>query len=364
MTESSSRLPGLDGLRAVAVLLVVFHHLCSQGTFGRWPALAATLKHGSFGVQIFFVLSGFLITFLLLREERRSGTIDLKRFYFRRSLRILPPALVFLGAMLVLTLLGLVSIGNRDFLFSFLFIRNAYGTGGSPEVAHFWSLAVEEQFYLTWPFFMLLFRGRTRLTLTIALIAALAVWRATEIAHFGVTAAGAESLLIGCLLAQVRDARPDWLSMSAPRLRTGVVAVAAAVVAIVAFAGIAPLEASGLAQTAALLAVAAIIATVAAGNVPGISTALSLRPVEWIGRLSYSLYLWQQVFCWSSISGRYATADWPSLIVASFLTAAFSYYVVEQPALAWRQRLERRWFPRATTPGQASAITVALAPLV
>ena len=155
MTGSSPRLPGLDGLRAIAVALVVFHHLCSQGTLASWPRLAAALKHGSFGVQVFFVLSGFLITWLLLREEQRSGTIDLRRFYFRRSLRILPPAFFFLGMMLLLTVFGLVSIGSRDFLFSFLFIRNAYGPGGSPEVAHFWSLAVEEQFYLTWPFFML-----------------------------------------------------------------------------------------------------------------------------------------------------------------------------------------------------------------
>jgi hypothetical protein len=112
MTGSTSRLPGLDGLRAIGVLLVVFHHLCSQGTFASSPSLAATLKHGSFGVQIFFVLSGFLITWLLLGEERRSGTIDLKRFYFRRSLRILPPAFFFLGVMAALTAIGLLSIGG------------------------------------------------------------------------------------------------------------------------------------------------------------------------------------------------------------------------------------------------------------
>jgi peptidoglycan/LPS O-acetylase OafA/YrhL len=343
--------------------MVAFHHLCSQGTFGGWPRLAATLKHGSFGVQIFFVLSGFLITWLLLREEHRSGTIDLKRFYFRRSLRIFPPAFFFLGAMGVLTVLGLVSIGGRDFLFSFLFIRNAYGAGGSPEVAHFWSLAVEEQFYLTWPFFMLVLRGRTRLLATTMLIAVLALWRAAGILHFGVTAAGAESLLVGCLLAQLRDVRPDWLSMSAPRARTALVTVAAAAVSLVAFAGVARLEESGLAQTAAVLAVAVIVSIVAAGNVPGISPVLALAPVEWIGRLSYSLYLWQQVFCWSSISGRYAATHWPVLVIASFLTAAFSYYVVEQPALALRQQLELRWFPRPNSVGHPAAMPTALAPL-
>ena len=355
-------MPGLDGLRAVAVLLVVFHHLCSQGTFGSWPFLAATLKHGSFGVQIFFVLSGFLITWLLLGEERHSGTIDLKRFYFRRSLRILPPAFFFLGVMVLLTALGLLTIGGRDLLFSFLFIRNAYGVGGSPEVAHFWSLAVEEQFYLTWPFFMLALRGRTRLAATTALIAALAGWRTAGVVHFGVTAAGAEALLIGCLLAQLRDVRPEWFSMSSAAGRTSLVAVATVIVSLVAFSGVTQVEQSGLAQTAALLAVAAIVSTVAEGNVPGISIVLGSPLIEWIGRLSYSLYLWQQVFCWSRISGRYAAEDWPTLVVASFLTAAFSYYVVEQPALALRQRLELRWFPREKT-ARTGAIADALAPL-
>jgi len=144
--------------------------------------------------------------------------------------------------------------------------------------------------------------------------------------------------------------------------RTSLVAVATVIVSLVAFSGVTQVEQSGLAQTAALLAVAAIVSTVAEGNVPGISIVLGSPLIEWIGRLSYSLYLWQQVFCWSRISGRYAAEDWPTLVVASFLTAAFSYYVVEQPALALRQRLELRWFPREKT-ARTGAIAGALAPL-
>lgn len=151
LSGARGRLPGLDGLRAVAVLLVIFHHLCSQGTFAGWPAVADVLKRGSFGVQIFFVLSGFLITWLLLGEDARHGQIALGRFYVRRALRILPPALLYLAVMFVLTLAGVFAIGRRDFLYSLFFIRNAYGVGGDPQLAHYWSLAVEEQFYLVWP---------------------------------------------------------------------------------------------------------------------------------------------------------------------------------------------------------------------
>jgi len=205
VTARDHRLPGLDGLRALAVLMVVFHHLCSQGALGRWPALQVMLQQGSFGVQIFFVLSGFLITWLLLKEESRSGTIDIARFYFRRSLRILPPAFFYLAVILFLTVAGVLAVGTRDLLYSALFIRNAYGVGGSPEVSHYWSLAVEEQFYLTWPFLLLVLRGRTRLLVTAALIVLLAVWRSWTSLHFGVTAAGAHALLFGCLLAQLRQ---------------------------------------------------------------------------------------------------------------------------------------------------------------
>ena len=345
MTDARSRLPGLDGLRAIAVLLVIFHHLCSQGTFGQWPGVAEVLKRGSFGVQIFFVLSGFLITWLLLGEEARHGRISLGRFYFRRALRILPPALLYIAVMFVLTLAGILAIGRRDFLYSLFFIRNAYGVGGDPQLAHYWSLAVEEQFYLTWPFAFLMLRGRVRLAATLALVGALSVWRALPVVHFGVTAAGGQGLLIGCALAQLRHLAPGTLDMRSPHVRAGVVLACAAVVAVVAFAGLPALERSGSAQTLALLAVGGLVTAVAQGPVTMVSPLLGAAPLEWIGRLSYSLYLWQQLFCWGPWPGSLAAGQWPFLVAASFLAAAASYYGVEQPALALRARLEPRIFP-------------------
>lgn len=353
LSGARGRLPGLDGLRAVAVLLVIFHHLCSQGTFAGWPAVADVLKRGSFGVQIFFVLSGFLITWLLLGEDARHGQIALGRFYVRRALRILPPALLYLAVMFVLTLAGVFAIGRRDFLYSLFFIRNAYGVGGDPQLAHYWSLAVEEQFYLTWPFAFFVLRGRLRLAVTLALVGALSVWRALPVVHFGVTAAGGQGLLIGCALAQLRHLAPGTIEMRSPHLRAGVVFLCTAVIAVVAFAGIPTLERSGSAQTLALLAVGTLVNAVAQGPVTFVSPLLGSTPLEWTGRLSYSLYLWQQLFCWGPWPGSLAAGQWPFLVAASFLAAAASYYGVEQPALALRARLEPRMFPPAGRPAHS-----------
>jgi peptidoglycan/LPS O-acetylase OafA/YrhL len=346
VTVRHHRLPGLDGLRALAVLMVVFHHLCSQGALGRWPGLQVMLQQGSFGVQIFFVLSGFLITWLLLKEESRSGTIDIARFYFRRSLRILPPAFFYLAVILILTVAGVLAVGTRDLVYSALFIRNAYGVGGSPEVSHYWSLAVEEQFYLTWPFLLLVLRGRTRLLVTAALIVLLAVWRSWTSLHFGVTAAGAHALLFGCLLAQLRQTRSTSPYVLQGVLQSPVTFVAsAAVILAVIFFRVPDGATAGWLQVWPILATTLIVNYSVAGHQDLISRFLNLGPVEWVGRLSYSLYLWQELFCWSPVSNQYAASAWPLLVALSFACASISYYFVERPALSAREKLEHRWYP-------------------
>jgi len=355
MTTDRLRLPGLDGLRAIAVLLVIVHHLCSQGMLASFPALARTLQQGSFGVQVFFVLSVFLITWLLVREEQRAGSIDIRRFYFRRALRILPPAFFYLAFVLLLTVVGILDVGRRDFAYSFFFVRNAYGVGGSHEVSHFWSLGLEEQFYLTWPFLLVLVHGRLRLGVSSVLLLLLAGWRATGVGHFGNTAAGAEALLLGCTLAQVRQRYPAALTFATPLVRGAAVVGASIAIAIAVFSAVPAMLSSGIAQSIAVIGVAVIINAVVDGPVTLVSSLLNAAPVQWIGRLSYSLYLWQQLFCWSRWSGPNAADAWPLLIAASFVCAAFSYYVIERPALSLRDRLEQAH----SHPSPAPAISLA-----
>ena len=168
--RNHNRLPGLDGLRAISVALVIFLHLGSMSYFPRAHWLHAVAEEGLFGVQIFFVISGFLITWLLLAEEKKRGRIDLGKFYIRRALRILPPALLFLLTLKLLDAFGIVEVGWRDVLYAMLFVRNVLP--GPILTNHYWSLAIEEQFYLGWPFLVVLLPSRGRLLVIISMIVA------------------------------------------------------------------------------------------------------------------------------------------------------------------------------------------------
>ncbi|MBV8782143.1 MAG: acyltransferase, partial [Phycisphaerae bacterium] len=147
-SSSPKRIESLDGLRALAIVLVLAFHMRESGAFAHaW--INAVAAKGQFGVEIFFVLSGFLITMLLLREEQKHGRIDLKMFYIRRGFRILPPAMTYLLVVAVLAIVG-VSTASGDLATSALFVRNFF-SWGSTDTGHFWTLAIEEQFYLLWP---------------------------------------------------------------------------------------------------------------------------------------------------------------------------------------------------------------------
>lgn len=137
-----SHLPSLDGIRAIAVFLVVFYHLGVPGI------------PGGMGVLIFFVLSGFLITWLLLKEEERFGHISLKLFYARRTLRIFPAFYVYWFLIIGLSIISSRHIFRAQAVCSFFYISNYYqAIFGDPNtgLSHTWSLGVEEQFYLVWP---------------------------------------------------------------------------------------------------------------------------------------------------------------------------------------------------------------------
>ncbi len=141
----------LDGLRAIGVLMVILYHF-SANYFLRPFRLRI---NGDFGVDIFFVISGFLITTLLLKEKLKYGKISLKRFYIRRILRIVPAAYLFLIVLIILNSIFKFKIAGSSFLASFLFYKNL-PYQDEPFTGHFWSLAAEVQFYLIFPFLLTL----------------------------------------------------------------------------------------------------------------------------------------------------------------------------------------------------------------
>ncbi|WP_158501867.1 acyltransferase [Vitiosangium sp. GDMCC 1.1324] len=345
----SSRLPGLDGLRALSVVLVILHHAVGTEGFPRSHTLERIAEAGNIGVQVFFVISGFLITWLLLGEEEKTGRIDLKGFYYRRALRILPPAFVYLAVVAVVANLRDTPIAMRELLSAALFVRNL-GPVDSTYTRHYWSLAIEEQFYLVWPLLLMWLPRRARLWATAGLICAEPVWRQANTWLLGAAHVNwvrmdlrYSGLLLGALFALVRKeprlkAKLDRLLAFGPWL---FVAAGVALVALLAT----PLDAQPRLFRVdpellkSLLIVVPLVVLVE-GRGGMFSSVFELAPIRWVGRISYSLYLWQQLFCTTS-SGPWFER-FPLNVLASFALAAASYYFIEQPVLRWRDRRSQK----------------------
>ena len=356
-SSPAPRYAGLDGLRAVAVLLVVVYHL--------FPS--AFLHSGFVGVDAFFVISGFLITSLLLRERAATGRIALRAFWVRRARRLLPAlALVVTVSASAAWLVGgdvLVGLGRQVLgaaTFSYNWLSIAAGTsyfsagmaGGQPELLrNLWSLAVEEQFYVLWPLLLplvLLVRGRVaRVAVALALATGSAVWAVAAQAggasitraYFG-TDTHAFGLLLGVALAFALAPGPGTSPAGTRRI-----ARALAAVGVVALTALVVISAwPGGASTYPMVPLAASLATavlIAAAVHPAspLGAALDVAPLRWIGERSYGIYLWHWpvvVLLGQAAVGRFtdATVPIPVGIAAALVTtvaAALSYRLLEQP---------------------------------
>ena len=169
--STDRRIPSLDGFRAISILMVCYGHLSGTRNFpvsiveyGRWCGDVAHL-----GVLVFFVISGFLITSLLMSEHEMTDAVSLKRFYLRRIVRIFPAFYAFILVMAVATLLGAAQLTGRDFAYALTYTVN-FEPNRALQIGHLWSLSVEEQFYLLWPLTLLLLRERRALFVAVAAI--------------------------------------------------------------------------------------------------------------------------------------------------------------------------------------------------
>src|SRR5437868_11271046 len=178
----TGRLAALDGVRGLAITFVFADHMeFSRGSSGSFTRVLDTLSGGA--VTTFFVLSGFLITMLLIREQRRSGTISIKRFYLRRAIRILPPAFLYIAALVLLQIFDPnVAMSRSELLGSAVFVRNLQH--GSLFTAHYYTLSIEEQFYLCLPLFLFITPDRFRLRTAVFLCLLAPIWRQINIEMF------------------------------------------------------------------------------------------------------------------------------------------------------------------------------------
>jgi peptidoglycan/LPS O-acetylase OafA/YrhL len=344
----------LDGWRAIAIIAVLFCHGLDR------HAHPFALQLGFAGVLLFFSISGFLITSRLLEEHALTGKVSFHKFYLRRAFRILPPALFFLGVITLLGLSGQIPFAPIDTLKALLFVRNYafldLSNAGSWYSVHFWSLAVEEHFYLIWPAILVLVGIKRARWVAPGLAVAAILWRSLDEKHqfvirwfhapfltqnYGRTDYMADVLLWGCTLALWLSLRP-WKS-PLPRGTTSLVALVVA-----GFLGYELMgsEVSHGRDLVYLLMAALIGCTVTdPGSVIG--RLLELAPLRFIGRLSYSLYLWQQLF-FRGDRAPLAFQHFPLNVALIFACACFSYYLVERPMIRLGSRIARRATPNHT----------------
>jgi peptidoglycan/LPS O-acetylase OafA/YrhL len=386
----STRILGLDGLRAVAVLLVLGFH------FG-----LGWLGAGFFGVDVFYVLSGYLITGLLLAEYERRERIGLAAFWLRRARRLLPALLLVLVAATLLVRFagpsGAVPGYRGSALSALFYISNWWqiassgnyfvATGATSPLTHTWSLAVEEQFYLVWPLVVLAvlhvagpFRRGVRALLVVAAVGVVA--SVVEMAvlfnpganptriYFG-TDTHAQSVLVGavlaCLLTLVERQRGETgmdPAARAPAARAqltavGLVGLALLVALSHSLGGSSPGTYRGgfiLVAVCSALVIAAVVA------VPGgfLARTLSVAPLVWLGTISYGIYLWHfpvVIFLDSQRSGLGGPALFALRTAVTVAVAAASFYLIERPVI------EGRFWRSARAAGPALvavAVTVAV----
>ncbi|WP_127474129.1 acyltransferase family protein [Microbacterium sulfonylureivorans] len=423
----SPRYAGLDGLRAIAVTLVVLYHLFPPALF----------PGGYVGVDVFFVISGFLITSLLLREHDTTGRISLGGFWKRRARRLIPAlalvvtvcsTLAWIVGGDVLLRLGEQVLGALTFSYNWLSIAGEGGYFGAaaPELfRNFWSLAVEEQFYVIWPLvlplFLLLPRGGARAVAAVALAAASAVsmgvlvasggdvtraYFGTDTHSFGILLGVAVAFVLMPLLSrparETADAallrpavtpppgwtivlpasaspgrpktRPEWIDRRSSRTAMGCLGIAS-LVGIAVVASLPPVD--GVGSFPGTLLAASILTAVAivAGVWPGswFGPAIDARPLRWVGDRSYGIYLWHwPLLVLAMAAAPTAGANAPvwigiGVLAVTLLAAELSYRLLETPVrrIGFRASLRRlRDQVRRDSRGRLRVLGVAAAGLL
>jgi peptidoglycan/LPS O-acetylase OafA/YrhL len=340
--------PALDGIRALAIVLVIGFHARIPGFQG-----------GFIGVDLFFALSGYLITTLLMAEARQSGRISLWAFYRNRMLRLWPPFLLMLAAYLIVAPFAWPEFhAPGDALLAGLYLTDlSFPFALRPEILrHTWSLAVEAHFYLLWPFLVLgLLRlsRRQAITLLIGLFLAATAWRWAALLsdaswedlyyRFDTRLSG---LIMGSLLA---FATPELKQERAYGIGLISLSVIGVLTVMLPWRNTTPI----VLQPVIDLASAGLVLALCGAQASALKTILSWRPIVYVGLISYPLYLWHY-----PIIRMLRAYDWTiSIVLAmalSFVMAKLSYDVLESPLRKLRRSWPRRR-PSGTGESEAAA---------
>jgi peptidoglycan/LPS O-acetylase OafA/YrhL len=360
-SSAPNRLPSLDGLRAVSFALVMVNH--ANGTRGFPAALSALVKSplvglSELGLRTFFVISGFLITSLLIRELDQRGTIDWTRFVLRRSARIFPAYFTFVVVVSLLALFGVLRVDLSSIMHAFTFTTYLKGDR-SWDVGHLWSMGMQEQFYLIWPLVFLSFgrRGAVRFAGAVTLLFFTARLLHATIAPNSFSAFGYttsfDTLAFGCLYALHRDRlslNPMFNRLVESRIWIPVIFLAGNLVGMIGYR-------PHLLLRLPLVSLAVVLVIERSLRHPEgrAGRILNHRLAVYVGSASFSLYIWQQLFLDRSSSAL--LTSFPINVLVALAVGVISWHLVEQPAA----RALRKLLPRHL--GERSRVAVAIEPI-
>jgi peptidoglycan/LPS O-acetylase OafA/YrhL len=357
MDEIAARpghIPSLDGLRAISIAIVIFgHFLAPKVLFG----------FSAFGVVIFFFISGLLITRLFFAEIKKTGTNDLPVFYLRRFFRLYPAITVYMLIALTVAVIDNRPIPPKELSSVFFYFvnylidwRELYDIPTSLPIGAFWSLAVEEHFYIIMPFMFVFLKGRPQSLLKFALIVcaiSLAIRIALlliypeligTLATYHRSEMRFDAIAVGVLLAALAetvDGRALIGRLATPRIFYGSLVVLA--ISFVIRNDFFKDTIRFSIQSFALLPIFCNI--LFSSHTRWVKIMLNFGAVEWIGKMSYSIYIWhggvEYLGGWLVESLPHALQSW-SRVVLTLLAATASYYLVERPFLDVRRRIEGR----------------------
>ena len=348
---TSNRIPSLDGIRAISIMMVLLSHLVGTKNFEVSPWISRLANMGSLGVKIFFVISGYLITTLLIAEYKKTGTISLLKFYFNRTFRIFPAFYMFVAVVSIVSLAGYISLNDGDLLHAITYTTN-YHHNRAWDLGHIWSLAVEEQFYLIWPAIFLFFGLRGAFVasfayLLIGPIVRVLTWHYLPQDRVGIGESFqtvADSIATGCVLAFIRI----WLDGIASYIRLQkskiTIIIIFAIIFLLNYLKGYPSVMLPVGETVLNISIALVIDWCLRNEESLLVKLLNNRQLVFIGVLSYSLYLWQQPFL--NRNGDSFVNSAPFNLACVFLCALLSYYFVEKPFLGLRSKLSNNWFNR------------------
>lgn len=349
LTALRGRVASLDGLRAISIAMVLSSHAAESCGFPQGlPSWLSWLFNGVLGVRIFFVISGFIITLLLLKEETSNGKFSIGNFYLRRIFRIIPVYYLFIITVIIISRLNNFNVTPSDYIPAFTFTMG-WWRGDSWLLGHTWSLSVEEQFYLLWPLALLIVKTpRKRLYMVLAGIAIYPFMRiavylsplAENRSYLFITQG--DAILFGCLLAILLfyygDTAVGYLTKRVWVTRIICLAMITLSTAVQSKAMLGMVTVP-LSNTIEALSIAVLIGSFIF-NKDAVYRLLNSKVFVFLGMISYSWYLWQQLFlyeCDLYFSG--IPFLFPLNIITSLVVAVLSYYLIERTFENMKKRL-------------------------